>query len=583
MGAGSLLWSLDEAITNLLASWNSYSTGLATVLIGVAIYRVASMRDPDVHPILLARQAEHNRIRNPDESPVYGSRFTEHLTTGLNVRDPPAPGQQQRTAPWARGRDGDLRDVWNQVLLGAEPATRLAMMVAQGGEGEVQQQRRVKGRLVTVLGDAVVESKGGRSTRGRRFLVCVCYANKHTGCILEDVDHQISAIGSHLASNGAKRVAICLPNSVEFVAALFACSFQLITPILVPSGQQPSTLVSMLRDAGADTVLAEPGMFPIDAVAAALPDLRRVLWVTVQGNEHHLDLDKPPAAHVSATTWQDIVAAATPQKTAQQAERHKDKDVVPPEVVMFWQSKGQDGNAQYKAVEYSQANLVAGIAGQLEALPSMVPRDDVLLPADSLANAHTLVVTLAALFANASVAFNAAAATECSNLDLAQLTGSGMLRPTIIVTSPATLIKAHSAYAAKLSSSMFARLSHWYLTRSLVQEGRMPTSSIAAQGDVGSGLRLIITADRAGSDTTPALSSAILSDLRVATGARIVYALAAAPVAGAVAQRMAFDYRVINGEAVAHFGGPLQCLRFFLKDTESVRNSDEKYQGEVSR
>ena len=38
--------------------------------------------------------------------------------------------------------------------------------------------------------------------------------------VVEDIDHQIAVIGQHLASKDAQRVAIYLPNSIEFAAAL---------------------------------------------------------------------------------------------------------------------------------------------------------------------------------------------------------------------------------------------------------------------------------------------------------------------------------------------------------------------------
>ena len=155
MGVANLLQSLDEALSDLVTSWNSYSTGLATMLLGIVIYRVVSSSDPDVHPLLLARQAEHNRIRMPGESPVYNSRYTERLLTGLNVRDVAVPGQ--RTSPWAKGRDGDLRDVWKRVLLGHEKQPNLAGPV----QGDVVDGVRKRGRFVTVLGQTIVEHELG--------------------------------------------------------------------------------------------------------------------------------------------------------------------------------------------------------------------------------------------------------------------------------------------------------------------------------------------------------------------------------------------------------------------------------------
>lgn len=67
---------------------------------------------------------------------MYRSHSAPHgmpLNTGLNVKDPGA-------SKWSRGRDGDLRDVWRQVLSGTtEPGK-------PGG----------KGKLLTVLGEEKV-------------------------------------------------------------------------------------------------------------------------------------------------------------------------------------------------------------------------------------------------------------------------------------------------------------------------------------------------------------------------------------------------------------------------------------------
>jgi hypothetical protein len=130
--------SLDAAITNALGQWNVYSTGLVTLLLLVFSYRIVSTRDPDVHPMLLARQAVPSSVRNEGESPVYRSQAAPHgmpLNTGLNVKDPGA-------SKWSRGRNGDLRDVWRKA--------------AEGGENGA------KGRILTVLGSRnVVDHRPG--------------------------------------------------------------------------------------------------------------------------------------------------------------------------------------------------------------------------------------------------------------------------------------------------------------------------------------------------------------------------------------------------------------------------------------
>lgn len=130
--------SLDAGITSMFGQWNGYSTGLVTLLLVVVTYRIVSSRDPDVHPMLLARQAVPSSVRNEGESPVYRSQAAPHgmpLNTGLNVKDPGA-------SKWSRGRNGDLRDVWRKA--------------AEGGENGA------KGRVLTVLGSQnVVDHKLG--------------------------------------------------------------------------------------------------------------------------------------------------------------------------------------------------------------------------------------------------------------------------------------------------------------------------------------------------------------------------------------------------------------------------------------
>ena len=131
--------TVDAGITRLVGQWNLYTTTLATIFVVLVSYRVISIRDPDVHPMLLARQAVPSTVRNEGESAVYRSQAAPHgmpLNSGLNVKDPGA-------SKWSRGRDGDLRDVWRKVV--------------EGGENGA------KGRLLTVLGsEKVIEHKLGR-------------------------------------------------------------------------------------------------------------------------------------------------------------------------------------------------------------------------------------------------------------------------------------------------------------------------------------------------------------------------------------------------------------------------------------
>jgi hypothetical protein len=144
----NLLLGLDEGLTGLFGQWNLYSSAIFTLLAGLLAYQIATKKDPDTHPLLLARQAQASPVRQPGESPVYRSQAAPHgmpLNAGLNVKDPGA-------SKWARGRDGDLRDIWRQAVSGVQ---------------EDGQTKGLTGRILTVLGtEHVTEYKLGISTTG---------------------------------------------------------------------------------------------------------------------------------------------------------------------------------------------------------------------------------------------------------------------------------------------------------------------------------------------------------------------------------------------------------------------------------
>lgn len=161
---------LDAQVAQLLASWNIYTTLIALVLAAFIFYPLLFWEDADTHPLLLARQAQPSPVRHPRESATYRSVEVPYgypLRTGLNVKDPGAPR-------WSAGRDGDLRDIWREVL--RDPAA--VIMTVHGKEA----------------------------------------AHDHD---LAHITRAINIIGDALRSAGGSRVAIYLPNSVEYLAAVF--------------------------------------------------------------------------------------------------------------------------------------------------------------------------------------------------------------------------------------------------------------------------------------------------------------------------------------------------------------------------
>jgi hypothetical protein len=337
----------------------------------------------------------------------------------------------------------------------------------------------------------------------------------------------------------------------------------------------------MLKDSGADTVVAAVGSFPFDVVIKEYPSLRQLIWVVDEGSKH-LDWNEVPkgmGGKINVSTWQEIIED---DKSTTSDVPAVDSTNTPADLVAFWPSK-----SGYQLVSYTQANLVAAISGQLSSIPTnqRISPADLFLPADSLSTVYTLVLTLASLYFNASIALNSVAGLS----DLALATQG--VAPTIIVASATTLAKLQAETQSKLRSA-FYRTVHWLQTRTLTQNGVMPLASTLTQyndslrpviGTTPGKLRLVFVSEQAGADTPP-LSPLVLSDLRIFTGARVIYALTAAKVAGAVAQTGFYDYRVEEGleGKHSHFGAPVTSVEVFLRDKGTAKTTDGVSQGEVS-
>jgi long-subunit acyl-CoA synthetase (AMP-forming) len=394
-----------------------------------------------------------------------------------------------------------------------------------------------------------------------------------------DVTRQINLIGQHIKQNGGKNVAIYLPNSIEFLATLFACAFYDLTAILVAYDQSTEDIISLLHKSKADTVVAAVGSFPFDVVTKSYPALQQLIWVVDEGSRH-MDWNEVPkgtGGAVNVSTWQEIIQDQEPTTGTELPAVERKSELK--KIVAFWPSG--------EMVEYTHANLISGIAGQLTSVPTTqrITASDLFLPADSLTTIYPLVLTLSALFSNASVALNSVAGRTP---DIVMATQG--IAPTIIVASSATLAKTHSETSDKMSSSIY-KLVHWFQTRSMIQHGVMPIATIFSRmfdnlrpviGTTPGKLRLIFTSAQAGADPTP-LSAEILSDLRIYTGARIIYALTASKVAGAVTQTGIYDYRVDDGtEKYSHFGVPVTSVEILCKDTKEHKTTDTVSVGEVS-
>lgn len=181
---------------------------------------------------------------------------------------------------------------------------------------------------------------------------------------------------------------------------------------------------------------------------------------------------------------------------------------------------------------------------------------------------------------NASVALNSVAG---DGVDFALATTN--ISPTIIVSSSQTISDYHEKYIAP-HTSLFTRIGKYIQQRSL-DAGTMPKQGLFSQlANIGptselsiDKLRLLFISHRADGDPRHQLTSEQLTDFRIFTGARVLYALTAPNVAGAVSQTNAYDYRRHTGSA--HFGAPLNSIQFMLTDCPNDNGENRVVEGKV--
>lgn len=175
-----LLETLDQKIATTLSDWNLYTTLIAVSIVVFLAYPIVYPSEPDTHPLLLARQASAAPVRNKNESAVYRSPEIPHgypLKTGLNVKQPDEPR-------WKSGKDGDLRDIWREVLRGGRVGT----------DGKEVPQ----GSIMSVFGKEKVEEHD-----------------------LAKLSKQINVLGKYWKETSQGKVAIYLPNNIEYLVTIF--------------------------------------------------------------------------------------------------------------------------------------------------------------------------------------------------------------------------------------------------------------------------------------------------------------------------------------------------------------------------
>lgn len=184
----NILERLDSQLASLVADWNTNSTIFAVLIVTLVVYPILFPVESDTHPLLLARQSAIAPVRNKFFSAAYRSPevpYGSALRSGLNVKDPAAPR-------WADGKDGDLRDIWREAQRGGQ------MRQVRQPNGTYVEEKIPSALIMTVLGkEEIVEHD------------------------LMQLSREIQIIGQHLKAKGCTRVAIYLPNTVEYLLTIF--------------------------------------------------------------------------------------------------------------------------------------------------------------------------------------------------------------------------------------------------------------------------------------------------------------------------------------------------------------------------
>lgn len=333
--------------------------------------------------------------------------------------------------------------------------------------------------------------------------------------------------------------------------------------MLLPFNVPHPKLFELLNASGADGLISGAGTVPLDDIPKAAKNIKLLTWV-VEKTSRHMDWNGAPDSaqgRLSVSVWHDVVDENKAKASAGLPSNESvDK---PGDVITVWQSA--DPAAKPEIVSFTQENIVAAVAALISAIPprQRLSSADLVLPADSFTHSYVLCQTFAALFTHCSLAINSVAVPGV-DLDLARRG----VAPTVIIASAETMAKLHQQEMSGISTGLqkFGK----YTQDQTVSAGRMPTDGIlfkllapsSSKTDPGK-LRLILTSDRLGAGSPP-LTSTMLSDLRIFTRARIIYALTTAKVAGAVAQTNVFDYRRDDGTGHSHFGIPLSSVEVKL-------------------
>ncbi|PWW72786.1 hypothetical protein C7212DRAFT_301266 [Tuber magnatum] len=497
---------------------------LISLVLGLMILPVIFQKDPDIHPMILNRQSNVSRVRNPKESAVHRSTLSPPgypLVSGLGL----PTDQKYRT------RDGDIRDVWNQAV------------------------KEGKGKVLSVKGSEVKEFD------------------------IDQLTQNIHSLGSYIKSiPGAKRIAIYLSNDIENLVASFACAFYDLTLIVLPFDPESSPdVTSLLNRSRADVLIAPAGDLALNDVDGA-KNIKEIIHVVEPGSQH-LDWTSSNG-NVKSSVYHNVIKVAGTGAGS--------VDLDGPAVIAFGRKHvGEERRIEMAEFNHKQIIAgVASTIASIRPSPETLKREDIFVPVDTLSDLYTRIFTYAALASGATVALNPIAGIHADlELCVKRVRPTVIVASTPTLASTAAIT---AGSRMEIWHNILHYFQCRTLESGRIPKGNaLIRLNDYTRPNVGepSRLRLVFGAETAGDLDSQPLNSEDLNDLRAYLGARVVYGLKHHMVAGPINQQHVYDYRVQPQvpkpskrkdipRKCAHFGGVAPGCEVFTRDWESFRASD---------
>lgn len=141
-----------------------------------------------------------------------------------------------------------------------------------------------------------------------------------------------------------------------------AGAFYEFSPVLIPYNQPHPALISLLKQTGADSLVAEAGSLPLADVSKGVPGLRQIVW-TVEKTSRHMDWNEVPegiGGKIDVSVWHQLVQDQKSGGTELPQDNAAQK---PGNLVFVWQEKP---GASVEIVEFTQnVRIISLCSGNL--------------------------------------------------------------------------------------------------------------------------------------------------------------------------------------------------------------------------